>query len=288
MDEQEKFFRTHAFFFFQCRELIRQDPRMLTAVVPKKNMLIRHPLLLGGYLDWWESDQVPHTVFVDEEGRPGLMMEVVGIPLSGNCSFCGVDEQGESLRPIRTNTLGEHIRILSECHQPYLKQAQEVEPYTLEEVYAKLIEQVGETLDISQELRSVYQKKTIAQLQRDLAYLQEEVTKVQDAFIQAKLQLHADALRPLYEHYLQIKSEVTVANQEDKAVISKLREQLRAGEITKQDYQSQVSPLNKRLNRRSSGLRDFGLDELDQFFPGSWYTCDSLEQHLQVVFASTE
>lgn len=251
-DEKERFFYSHAFFFFTHAEQIFSDSRMFLAPVPVQSGLaysgtsgFQRPTL-GIYLEWWLNN--PCSIFDDGHDKH-LVWLIAGSPLSGS-NKCGiVDQKGRStvraIYPFK-EVWTSFVRV----NNRYAEFKGKYAAFTLEEVYQLLGGEESEK-DVTEPQRHFldcfFLRSKIYILENRLQQMTGQRDSYREKMIEAQIKADFDFYKNLYDTYAAKEKEYFDKAEEVRKQRIELRRQFKAGEIDQKTFQKALRPLVKFL-----------------------------------------
>ena len=276
----EKFFTDHAFFFLDHRKQILNDSRMFLAPVPVENGIaymgtsgFKCPTL-GVYIEWWMSC-IPAII-----GRyrkdTWLVYYIAGSPLSGrNC--CGiVNANGECRSRALPSPFSAVWSSFVKVNTRYDEAKERYEAYSLEEV-VKLLEtnDQGNSL-LERELFLLRRENEV--LRQKIQDTQEAsakaVEEIRSTLLKAYLECKRDTLTNWYDDYCRKQQEGKQELEAMNRQRQQLKQQMRDRKITRILYQSQLTPLKKKIFEVEQTLKCMAKKELSELLPGVFNPID--------------
>lgn len=269
-----KFFTDHAFFFLDHRKQILNDSRMFLAPVPVQNGIaytgtsgFKRPTL-GVYIEWWMTC-IP--AIISHDGKDAwLVYHIAGSPLSGrNC--CGiVNANGECRSRALPSPFSAIWHSFVDVNTRYDEAKERYEAYSLEEV-VKLLEanDKGDSL-LERELFLLRRENQV--LRQQIQDTQEAgakaVEEIRSTLLKAYLECKRDALTNWYADYCRKQEEGKQELETMNRQRQQLKQQMRDRKITRILYQSQLTPLKKKIFEVEQTLKCMAKKELSELLAG--------------------
>lgn len=275
-------FVKHAFLFYRNAHRIMSDSRMFLARVPIINGLAYSGTAgfetptLGVYIEWWIHGK--GTITSDGKGHEALTFHFGGSPLSSNniCSCVYPDLHTATIthypfRPVWKNFV--------EINRRYTMAKQQYEAYTLQEVIDILL--AAEAQEVNADTARLHHiEMRYERLKNQYA----DLTKAHEALTQMYrdvcIQLHYAELVELKNDIKQLEESSERELDDIKVNRSVLKQALKRGELTLQEYLCFVTPLSKRRKEIEHKLATFRPSRVKEFCLYDDITCEMVEDFL--------